>query len=257
MYNTFENSANEFKTKNYNFPAPKSSGGDPTGESIIMIDEKIKNHDTKHTEKENELNTNMVEINKKLNEEITNRTEADKELKEQINALGSEKDEIQNLNNKIDKEINDRLQDSQRFESEITQATGDILDLTRNLEMEKQFTQNLNEKITKYHQSIIINVSEAYDWGSVAFNVYGSGDIVTICNIHTINTSDAKQSFSKKLEELKGMIQTGIGSIVVLIRDNVQSVESLPVNIDNDTISFGVERGQMFGSAIVVQRRIE
>lgn len=194
MYNTFENSANEFKTKNYNFPAPKSSGGDPTGESIIMIDEKIKNHDTKHTEKENELNTNIVETNKKLEKEIINRTNADVKI---------------------------------------------------------------NERIRKYHEGIIINVSEAYEWGEVAFNVYGSGDIVTICNIHTINNSNAKQNFSKKFEGLRGMIQTGIRSIVVLIKDNVQSCESLPVNIDNDTISFGVERGQMFGSSIVVQRRLE
>lgn len=194
MYNTFENNANEFKTKNYNFPAPKSSGGDPTGESIMMIDEQIKNHDTKHTEKENELNTNIVETNKKLDEEIKNRTNADAEI---------------------------------------------------------------NKRITKYHQGIIINVSEAYEWGEVRFNVYGSGDIVTICNIITINNSNARQNFSKKFEALKGMIQTEIKSVVVLIRDNVKSCESLPVNIDNDTISFDVERGEMYGSSIVVQRRLE
>lgn len=187
MYNIFENNANEFNTKNYNFPAPKTSAGNPLTKALINIDSVIKEHDDKHIKREN------------------------------------------NLSGRIDKEI----------------------------EMRDQGDNNLDLRISKYHKSIIINVSESYAWGTVAFNIYGSGDIVTICNIHTINKSQMKQQFSIKKEEVKGMIQTGIGSIVVLIRDNVQSVESLPVNIDNDTISFGVERGQMFGSAIVVQRRLE
>ena len=164
MYNTFENSTNEFKTKNYNFPAPKSSAGEPTVRGFIAVDEKMKEHDDKHTKKEKELETEVGNLKKnlatetskreqavtdlqtKIDKEVNDRTAADTAINARIDAIKPV--DLTPINQKIDKEIQDRTAADtalqQQLSQETTNRTKSINGLTTSL---TSLTQIVNGKL--------------------------------------------------------------------------------------------------------------
>lgn len=169
MYKKFENLANDSETLNYKFPMPKSSAGDPTVRGFIAVDEKMKEHDDKHTERENQLQTEIDaleikvdseikdrqnadnEINAKLDKEIADRTQADTALGERIDAIDNSAAEIENLKQKLDKEISDRTQADTDITGNVTMLESEVGDLKTSV---SEVKKNLATETSNREQSV-------------------------------------------------------------------------------------------------------
>lgn len=124
MYKKFENLANDSETLNYKFPMPKSSAGDPTVRGFIAVDEKMKEHDDKHTERENQLQAEIDALEIKVDAEIEDRQDADNEITTKLEQEIADRTNADNaLSQKIDKEIQDRTNETARLQQQITQES--------------------------------------------------------------------------------------------------------------------------------------
>ena len=167
MYKKFVNIANDSETLNYKFPMPKSSAGDPTVRGFIAVDEKMKEHNDKHTERENQLQTEIDaieikvdseikdrqnadnEINAKLDKEIADRTLADTALGERIDAIDNSTAEIENLKQKLDKEISDRTQADTDITGNVTMLESEVGDLKTSVTgLQAKIEEEVNNRAT-------------------------------------------------------------------------------------------------------------
>ena len=169
MYKKFVNIANDSETLNYKFPMPKSSAGDPTVRGFIAVDEKMKEHDNKHTERENQLQTEIDaleikvdseikdrqnadnEINAKLDKEITDRTNADTAINKRIDALNNNSEELESFKQKLEQEITDRTQADTDIIGNVTMLESEVGDLKTSV---SEVKKNLAEETSNREQSV-------------------------------------------------------------------------------------------------------
>lgn len=102
MYNLYENKNNIWKTEHFSFPVAKSTPMEPDGERAKMIDNALKNEETKRKEED-------VRLNSRIDREITDRESADNVLQNNIEKEKTDRIASDNtLDSKINKEIQDR-----------------------------------------------------------------------------------------------------------------------------------------------------